>query len=134
MMITDAIYSPAQGASNMATPAALSATPANPSDPDPAPANPAVARCIDAYNRAGRAARAKGEYDSQIGKIAARAYREAMPIPVERESIRDFIACVARGVALDAIDPKQSAQLLSAARTALSVLRREPKASNQAAA
>lgn len=56
-----------------------------------------------------------------------------MPMPLDRESIGDYIACVTRGLLMNAIDSKQSTHLLYAAQIALSLLRSE-KAGRQNAA
>jgi hypothetical protein len=81
-------------------------------------ANPAVAHCCQAYNDAMQAARAKGE--SQYGSTQAgeRAYRNAIPPLSGADNIRDFIACVAHGMLLDAIKGSDGARLLYAAQIA----------------
>lgn len=117
----------------MADSPVLAATPVNPSNQDPAPENAAVLRCCEAYYCAGRAAKARGENEYYIPKIAGKAYCDAMPMPLDRESIGDYIACVTRGLLMNAIDSKQSTHLLYAAQIALSLLRSE-KAGRQNAA
>lgn len=81
-------------------------------------ANPAVAHCCQVYNEAMQAARAQGE--SQYGSTQAgeRAYRHAMPPLSGPDNIRDFIACVAHGMLLDAIKGSDGARLLYAAQIA----------------
>lgn len=51
-----------------------------------------------------------------------RAYCRAMPILATREGIRDFLACVAEGVLIDAIVPEKAGHLLYAAQVAQAVL------------
>lgn len=109
--------------------------PANAPDPMPEPgpthARPALRRCCAAYRRAFNAHmegtdggfwaknRAAGE--------AKLAYRNAMPLLASYEGIRDFIACTAHGILVEAIPPEQSGHLLYAAQVALATLQREPK-------
>lgn len=59
--------------------------------------------------------------------LAGPAYCNAMPPLTSLASIRDFIACTAHGILIEAIPQKMANQLLFAARVALSALRREPK-------
>jgi len=53
------------------------------------------------------------------------AFRNAMPVLGDRQSIRDFIACTAYGVQIGAINREQSGQLLYAAQVAITALPRE---------
>jgi hypothetical protein len=84
----------------------------------PASANPAVARCTHAYADAMQSAidRRKHEYDA--AKEAGNAYRQAMPPLSGHENIRDFIACVAHGMLIEAISGSDGARLLYAAQVA----------------
>lgn len=100
----------------------------------PNPANPAVARCRDAWTR---------EYKTQLAKGAPRvaavfsangAYRNAMPQLAGYENIRDFIACIAQGMLLGAIEASQSSKLLYAAQVALSTVRAQPAPPKSSAA
>jgi hypothetical protein len=50
-----------------------------------------------------------------------------MPPLAGYESIRDFIACAAHGILIDAIPQKRANQLLYAAQVALASLRYQPK-------
>jgi hypothetical protein len=84
--------------------------------------NPAIIRCIRAHNKAYEAAteRKASTYESrEKGKLA---FREALPPLIGRNNIRNFIACVTYGVAIELISNHDSAQLLHAARAAASVL------------
>jgi hypothetical protein len=93
---------------------------------------PAIARCRDAWKQAYDAymeknARKDGAGAASYAKDeAAAAYRAAMPQLASWLGIRDFIACVAYGLLIDAIPPDRSGQLLYAAQTALSLLPRIP--------
>ncbi|MGO9433092.1 MAG: hypothetical protein ACLP00_02230 [Terracidiphilus sp.] len=51
-------------------------------------------------------------------KKANKAYREALPPLRGAENIRDFIACVAHGMALDVFDTKEASKMLYAAQVA----------------
>jgi hypothetical protein len=63
---------------------------------------------------------------------AGPAYCKAMPPLADYESIRDFIACAAHGILIDAIPKKSASQLLYAAQVALATLHYEPKARKHA--
>jgi hypothetical protein len=58
---------------------------------------------------------------------AGPAYCEAMPPLAGYESIRDFLACAAHGILIEAIPQKRANQLLYAAQIALASLHYEPK-------
>jgi hypothetical protein len=73
--------------------------------------------------------RAEGRSDISAEIDANEAYREAMPVLSDRESIRDFIACTANGMLIDAIQYQHGTQLLYAAQVALSTLNRKPQPS-----
>ena len=94
-------------------------------------ANPAIARCCDAFNRTYKVNIAINQTKAAATECAATAFREAMPPLVGQDNIRDFIACVAQGILLGAIDSSKSSKLLYAAQVALSGARaqhRSPKA------
>ncbi|MGA7342889.1 MAG: hypothetical protein WBE72_10320 [Terracidiphilus sp.] len=92
----------------------------------------AIARCRDTWQQAydlymKKNARRDGslaEYNAQ--KEAAAAYCAATPQLAGFHGIRDFIACIADGVLIDAIPSERTGQLLYAAQTALSLLPRSP--------
>jgi hypothetical protein len=88
--------------------------------------NPAVTHCCNAYARAHQAARARGKGQIFAALAANKAFRNAMPVLVGYENIRDFIACTAHGILLDAINGEQATKLLSAARVALTGVRYLP--------
>jgi hypothetical protein len=104
-------------------------TPAKPIDPaSPASANPAVAHCCQAYTRALNAARSEGKGTFASSNEAERAYRGAMPPLMGSGNIRDFIACIAHGMLIDAITGPDGARLLYAAQVAHASLDRpEPR-------
>jgi|HubBroStandDraft_2_1064218.scaffolds.fasta_scaffold592672_1 hypothetical protein len=110
-------------------------------DPNPGPdlpstsepfslAGPAIARCRDAWKQAYDAyleknARKDGSLLEHKAKMeAATAYRAATAQLAGYNHIRDFVACVAYGVLVDAIPSDRTGQLLYAAQTALSLLHR----------
>jgi hypothetical protein len=95
-------------------------------------AHAALTRCRDAWLQAyharmarkGRESRSSAEYEASQG--AANAFRAAMPQLADYHGIRDFIACIAYGVLINAIPPERTGQLLYAAQTAVSLLPRTP--------
>ncbi len=95
--------------------------------------NPAIARCCQAFDRARRSniARTKGGVGADLdGKDA---YRKAMPPLSGLGNIRDFIACVAHGMLIRAIDESQGARLLYAAHIAYSTADKPPAKQKTAA-
>jgi hypothetical protein len=106
------------------------------------PLSPAVQRCCDARNRmierdrntppeetpqipedfdTNPMAKCKFMTDSMIFLQALDpnlAYRTVMPEPIGRRNIKNFIACVVHGMAIEAITPEEGKNLLYAARTA----------------
>lgn len=80
----------------------------SPAPAGPAFANPAIARCVGAWNNALGAGLQPGE-----------AFRAALPPLIGRDHCRDFIACVAHGILLGAIDHKIAGKLLYAAQVAI---------------
>ncbi len=93
----------------------------------------AITRCREAWQQAfdeymKKNARKDGPMaQGNAADEAAAAYRGAMPPLVGYEGIRDFIACVAYGILIEAIPSERSGQLLYAAQVALSALLRTPK-------
>jgi len=105
-----------------------------PAPAEPVHANPAVARCCEAFNRTYKANIAIGQSKSAAIDCAATAFREAMPPLVGHDNIRDFIACVAQGILLGAIESSKSSKLLYAAQVALSGARSQPRSPKATAA
>jgi hypothetical protein len=91
------------------------------SEPAIANQNPAIARCYAAFQKSYHAAieRKVDTYDAR--NKAKVAFREALPPLVGRKNIRDFIACVAYGMAVDLISSGAGMRLLTAARAASTV-------------
>ena len=86
--------------------------------------NPAVARCRSAWWTAYRHSEEndKGVFPSVA---AHRAFREAMPPLAGAQNIRDFIACVAYGMLIRAIEGPDAARLLYAAQIAHAAVQRD---------
>jgi len=84
--------------------------------------NAAVGRCCQAYMQATEIACKAGEDRYDVRSSAREAYRYAMPPLSGSENIRDFIACIAHGILIDAIDGSDGARLLYAAQVAQAAL------------
>jgi hypothetical protein len=90
----------------------------------------AIARCRQAWQQAFAEYVKKNRRNDghlvqdKAARHAANAYRGAMPPLAGYEGVRDFIACVAYGMLIDAIPADRSGQLLYAAQVALSALPR----------
>ncbi|MGB7985364.1 MAG: hypothetical protein WCF54_09410 [Terracidiphilus sp.] len=92
-------------------------------------ARAAIRRCCKAWQRVFDASLAEeaDELDKSFAaEIAAPAYCKAMPPLAGYENIRDFIACAAHGILIQAIPEKRANQLLYAAQVALATLNRAP--------
>jgi hypothetical protein len=100
-------------------------------DPNPQQARAAVKRCCAAWQRSYDAymEASKGSSTDKIFAThqAGPAYCKAMPPLAGYESIRDFLACAAHGILIEAIPQKRANQLLYAAQIALASLHCEPK-------
>ena len=94
---------------------------------NPALSNPAVARCSEAWARAIRSLKDSDAWHMDIPKIAGAAYCSAMPPITDRKSISDYVACVAHGLSIGAIDAKLAGKHLYAAQVASGVVRNQPK-------
>jgi len=95
----------------------------------PAAINPAVARCWAAWQRAYKAETAREpRKENQVWAACCghRAYRNAMPPLCGSENIRDFIACIAHGMLIGAIQGADGARLLYAAQVAATADRSQP--------
>ena len=102
-------------------------TPESPNPPQSAgQANPAseaispITRCTNAYSKARADAFARSQSRYAADEAGAKAYRRAMPPLLGAENIREFIACVAHGMLLGAIENKDASKLLYAAQVAFS--------------
>jgi len=87
----------------------------------PALANRAIARCVRAFHVAHRECIDNKASETDAMKKAGEAYRATMPPLTDRENCRDFIACVAQGVLMGAIEEKYAGKLLYAAQVATAV-------------
>jgi hypothetical protein len=94
-------------------------------------ARAAIKRCCAEWQRSYDAYMEKSKGSSTDKIFAAHhahpAYCKAMPPLAGYESIRDFIACAAHGILIEAIPQKRANQLLYAAQVALASLHYEPK-------
>jgi hypothetical protein len=98
----------------------------------PARTPAALRRCCAAWKRAYDAYFLSDENnrDSETDRMFAAqkagvAYRNAMPLLVGYEGVRDFIACAAHGILIGAIPREESGQVLYAAQVALSIAQSE---------
>ena len=115
-----------------ATPPSPTLAPDPASDATSAKAN--LRRCIVAYRRAHKASleqQRPSPFNMFAGLDAAgaagSAYCDAMPMLVGEEGIRNFLACTAHGVLIDAIPQNKGSQLIYAAQAALSLLNHQNK-------
>lgn len=97
------------------------------SEPNDPLRNSAVQRCIAEWNRAYRGELAKSRSELSAERAASLAYRTSMPSLTSTANIRDFIACAAYGILIDAIHSKNASKLLYAAQVALSAQPRESR-------
>ena len=84
----------------------------------PNPENPAIIRCMSAWKLTYQRELAKGQSDYTSTRNAGLAYRRAMPPLSGQENIRDFVACVAYGLLIEAINDRTGPKLLYAAQVA----------------
>ncbi len=90
--------------------------------------NEAVQFCLEIWRDEYNQQRAAGNTEYTAGQQAHKAFREAMPDLIADSDIRDFIACVSRGILIGAIDAPNAAKLLAAARIASQAILAEQKA------
>lgn len=100
--------------------------------PSPALENPAIARCIKAWDTPYREQFEDCGSEALAAWKAGPAYRAALPPLTSRDNCRDFIACVAHGILLGAIDDKHAGKLLYAAQVALGAIGAEEKSREMA--
>lgn len=100
-------------------------------DSDSKQSQAAVRRCCAAWKRAYEAYLRGTDRSNRTRIFAAHeagpAYCRAMPPLAGYENIRDFIACAAHGILINAIPEKRANQLLYAAQIALTSLHCDPK-------
>jgi hypothetical protein len=116
----------------------LSTTPVPVPDSEPAHVRAALRRCRTAWQRA-----YKVEMDKTHGNegddvfacfYGGKAYRKAMPILSNYESIQAYIACATHGLLIGAIAPEESGHILYAAQVAIGALNFAPKLPKSASA
>ena len=98
------------------------------------PENPAIARCMNAWACAYKLEKAKQNDHYEAVRKGNKGYCKAIPRLSGYENIRDFIACVAHGMLIGAIDGDDGTKLLYAAQVALSTVRRQPEPEKPATA
>jgi len=108
------------------TPGAAGQAEASPA-PGPEPLNAALLRCLEAYAIAEQKEKKKNRSAYEASCAGAKAYRDALPPLSGYANIRDFIACVAHGMLVEAFRHNEVKQLLYAAQVATSALRCQPK-------
>ena len=100
-------------------------------DPEPEHIQAAIRRCRAAWQRAYKSEMDKtgGNDDDDVfaAFYGGKAYRRAMPILSNYESIQAYIACAAHGLLIGAIPPEESGQILYAAQVAIGSLNFSPK-------
>ena len=110
--------------------------PSQPVQHNPRQTRAAIKRCMAAWKRVYKENLKYSEPTRAEKWLAANragpAYCEAMPPLSGYENIRDFIACAAHGILIEAIPEKRANQLLYAAQVALASLNYEPKAQKSA--
>ena len=87
----------------------------------PKTTNQAVEACCKAHARAFKAAKKRSDSKSFAAEQAEKAFRAAMPPLSGDQNIRDFIACVVRGMLIDVIPGPVGSRLLYAAPLASAV-------------
>ena len=80
--------------------------------------NPAVQHCLDAWQETLDRQVANGMDEYSAARSAHKTYRLAMPNPDSDQTIRDFIACISRGILIGAIKDTDASRLLYAAQVA----------------
>jgi hypothetical protein len=93
---------------------------------NPSAANQSLTRCREAFEQMHTDLLANGKSECAAKFKAIQAYKDGLPPLIGSDNIRDFIACVAQGMLLGAIEDNRGARLLYAARAAQSTLRNLP--------
>jgi hypothetical protein len=81
-----------------------------------------VEHCKEEWTRAYALAQEKGLSAAKATRMAAVAYKLAMPQMDTLPGIRGAITCIAHGITLEVFDGRDGSQLLYAAQVALTVL------------
>ena len=89
--------------------------------PDEITVNSAVQRCVTAWRQALAAKGVKDPFEPEIWghNYAGEAYRNALPWLSTPDNVDAFIACVAHGMAIGAIEPSDATRLIYAAQVAI---------------
>jgi hypothetical protein len=87
----------------------------------------ALAHCQDEWSRAYDLAKSRGLPATKATRMAAVAYKLAMPQMDSLPAIRATIATIAQGIRLEVFDGRDGSQLLYAAQVALSMLNQKGK-------
>ncbi|UWZ82914.1 hypothetical protein [Occallatibacter riparius] len=98
--------------------------------------NSAVQRCVNAWREALTRKNCKDPIDPGVWErdYAGKAYRKALPWLSTPDNVDAFIACVAQGLAIGAIDPSHATKLLYAAQVAITSRRARLHAEKEARA
>jgi len=90
-------------------------------------ADKALTHCKEEWTRAYEIAEAKGLTATKALRMAAVAYKLAMPNLNDLPSIRAAISCIAQGIRLEVFDGRDGSQLLYSAQVAMSLLHKKDK-------
>jgi hypothetical protein len=93
--------------------------------------NQAVQFCLEIWQETYIRRKEKDDSEYHASKAAHNAYREAMPDLVSLQDVQDFIACVGRGILVEAITQEEAARLLAAAKIASQSFAAEEKSARQ---
>jgi hypothetical protein len=127
-----------RNASESSTTSAETATTENPQSQTEHFDNEALERCVNAWHRNFKLASINPsddnlhcveDNDENVFAIeqAGNAYRDAMPLLLSYENIRDFIACTTYGTLNRVFDLEECRELLGAAKIAMALLKAQPK-------
>jgi hypothetical protein len=92
---------------------------------------PANMACEDIWDQTFAAGIERGVTKEEARKLAADAFRTAMPRLLGSQSVRYFIDCVARGIVLGVFTAQESTRLLYAAQIAISAIPKIPQSKLQ---
>jgi hypothetical protein len=87
----------------------------------------AMTYCKSEWSRAFALAQKKGLPAAKAQRMAAVAYKIAMPRMTNLASIKAAVACVAQGIQLEVFDGRDGSQMLYAAQVAISIHREKGK-------
>ena len=106
------------------------------SQPDEITVNSAVQRCVTAWREALKRKGVKDPLEIAVWEhtYAGKAYRQALPWLSTPDNVDAYIACVAHGFAIGAIEDKHVTKLLYAAQVAITSRRARLQAEREARA